>query len=302
MIIENQKCPKHFAIRSEKKKTDSCDQSSGYNSIGLSTSSETGTESPATRAVLMRNRRIQTMMSGGYDSILHEMKGSKFEIVQKDIGYSSDADMSDACEVSFIHLSLSLNLQDPTSISDHFFQSTILLSCDVSLHPLSRFFSFFFLQVIFSQHSPPFLDSLNSVVTSSTAASSFPTPHLVVVLFITQYFFHLPLFIQLPPRRKDSGILKPSIDSFIYFFFICTSVLTNHESFLPSFHAFTVITRNLLVDSFLSFLFKSSSSVPSSLILFFTLITSAPFQNPHPNRFYSQQSDHSAATTISLSL
>ena len=109
MIIENQKCPKHFAIRSEKKKAAACDKSSGYNSIGLSplsTSSGTGTEtSTDSRAVLMRNRRIQTMMSGGYDSILQDMKGSKFEIVQKDNGYSSDADLSDACEVR-IHFSL----------------------------------------------------------------------------------------------------------------------------------------------------------------------------------------------------
>ena len=46
---------------------------------------------------LMRNRRVQTMYATvctGEET--GNLKGSKFEIIQKDIGYSSDADTSDA--------------------------------------------------------------------------------------------------------------------------------------------------------------------------------------------------------------
>ncbi|XP_015789097.1 uncharacterized protein LOC107366033 isoform X1 [Tetranychus urticae] len=53
---------------------------------------------------MMRNRRIQTNMIGiGGGPGLNEtfnVPNGKYEIIHKDIGYSSDADMSDACEPS----------------------------------------------------------------------------------------------------------------------------------------------------------------------------------------------------------
>lgn len=49
---------------------------------------------------LMKNRRIQTtMMVGATQGNPLNLHGTKFEIIHKDIGYSSDADMSDVCEV-----------------------------------------------------------------------------------------------------------------------------------------------------------------------------------------------------------
>lgn len=49
----------------------------------------------------IRNKRVQTTMVGAATGeLLNGITGDKFEIIQKDIGYSSDADMSDAVEVS----------------------------------------------------------------------------------------------------------------------------------------------------------------------------------------------------------
>ncbi|XP_074593280.1 uncharacterized protein LOC141849018 [Brevipalpus obovatus] len=49
----------------------------------------------------MKNRRVQTTMMGTTASAtLGDVSNSKYEIIQKDIGYSSDADMSDACELN----------------------------------------------------------------------------------------------------------------------------------------------------------------------------------------------------------
>jgi len=60
--------------------------------------------------ISVKNRRVQTM--GGQD--LADMKDCKFEVIQKDIGYSSDADMSDAYDrpqTDYINLSTSRNSQ-----------------------------------------------------------------------------------------------------------------------------------------------------------------------------------------------
>lgn len=42
--------------------------------------------------------------SPGGDSGVFSSSADKYEIIQKDIGYSSDADMSDAIEVSPVYL------------------------------------------------------------------------------------------------------------------------------------------------------------------------------------------------------
>ena len=47
----------------------------------------------------MKNRRIQTTMVGTSFGDSVNMEDGKYEIIHKDIGYSSDADMSDSCEV-----------------------------------------------------------------------------------------------------------------------------------------------------------------------------------------------------------
>ena len=51
-----------------------------------------------TIANLMRNQRVQTMNASSSVTTqgMSDLKGSKFEIIHKDIGYSSDADTSDA--------------------------------------------------------------------------------------------------------------------------------------------------------------------------------------------------------------
>lgn len=48
---------------------------------------------------MMKNRRIQTTMVGTSFGDSVNMEDGKYEIIHKDIGYSSDADMSDSCEV-----------------------------------------------------------------------------------------------------------------------------------------------------------------------------------------------------------
>jgi len=52
----------------------------------------------------IKNKRVQTkttMVGETKNELLGNIKsGTKIEIIQKDIGYSSDADMSDAVEVS----------------------------------------------------------------------------------------------------------------------------------------------------------------------------------------------------------
>ena len=75
-------------------------------------------------SVIIKNRRVQTRSgstmidqepiidthsldgsgSPGGDSGVFSSSADKYEIIQKDIGYSSDADMSDAIEVSPVYL------------------------------------------------------------------------------------------------------------------------------------------------------------------------------------------------------
>ena len=55
----------------------------------------------------IRNKRVQTtvaMVGQTKNELLRTNVDEKLEIIQKDIGYSSDADMSDAVEVCAIEL------------------------------------------------------------------------------------------------------------------------------------------------------------------------------------------------------
>ncbi|RWS02109.1 hypothetical protein B4U79_11107, partial [Dinothrombium tinctorium] len=90
MILEEcNKCPKHYSYRDSTAEqlpnTPPKRHKLNCKAIG------------STHEVYMKNRRIQTTMVGTNQERL-DFRGAKFEIIQKDIGYSSDADMSDACE------------------------------------------------------------------------------------------------------------------------------------------------------------------------------------------------------------
>lgn len=171
------------------------------------------------------------------------------------------------------------------SISDSFFNqpSDSLLWCFLtSTFTLFHHFSFFNSSSLSTLFSVPWLPQFRRDLFDRNNILSHPQ---LLGGSCLHHSLPISLFIQLPPRKKSSGILKPSIDSFIYFFSfftICISDLTNHESFIPSFHASPVITRNLVFDSLL---FSLQVIVVSSFILFFTLVTSIPFRNLHPNLF-----------------
>ena len=319
MIIENQKCPKHFAIRStdnKKKETSpsSSDKSSGYCSIGSSplscSDSGAGTELEK-RAVLMRNRRIQTMMSGGYDSILQDMKGSKFEIVQKDIGYSSDADMSDACEVCFFFPSFL------TRLFNHFFQFTIP-SCDAFFLPsiFSRFLSILLLSpaVYSPSHSSSFFfeglpqfrrDLFDRNIIHSFLPCIHPPPsrasgstaecflHHSLHTFLLFSTFYSILVMgreegnEMIKERERCEFPKPSIDSSFRLSF-CSFVLTNHEKSFFLFlsclwcHYSQFACRFPFFFHFFQFplrVIARSSFLPHIPIPSFIYIPSVPFQS-----------------------
>lgn len=69
-----------------------------------------------------RNKRVQTnvaMVGETRNELLYNLNG-KLEIIQKDIGYSSDADMSDAVEVKTIIIGIILMLSCKKKIYNQF--------------------------------------------------------------------------------------------------------------------------------------------------------------------------------------
>lgn len=103
--------PTQLQQEQEPPSSGSSDQTSVKKEKPLKTSTSTSFTSGdfGSELISVKNRRVQTM--GGQD--LQDMKDSKFEVIQKDIGYSSDADMSDAYDArpqtDYINLSTSRN-------------------------------------------------------------------------------------------------------------------------------------------------------------------------------------------------
>ncbi|XP_054168016.1 uncharacterized protein LOC128965365 [Oppia nitens] len=97
ILEEGPHCPQHYNISGVE---DPLPLKRHKNNVGI-VSNTTNTNTSNDNSVRIRNKRVQTtvaMVGQTKDELLGRNCNEKVEIIQKDIGYSSDADMSDAVE------------------------------------------------------------------------------------------------------------------------------------------------------------------------------------------------------------